>query len=67
MFMQMDNLAIITLKETQNKIIPICMPDPILSQPNSVNIIGYGGDLNQGGATGLGVRLLNQLIEENYE
>lgn len=43
----MDNLAIITLKETQNKVIPICMPDPILPQPNSVDIIGYGGDLDQ--------------------
>ena len=27
----------------------------------------YGGSLNPGGATGFGVRLLNQLIEENYE
>ena len=27
----------------------------------------YGGSLNSGGATGFGVRLLNQLIEENYE
>ncbi len=27
----------------------------------------YGGVLNSGGATGFGVRLLNQLIEENYE
>ena len=27
----------------------------------------YGGALNSGGATGFGVRLLNQLIEENYE
>ena len=27
----------------------------------------YGGALNPGGATGFGVRLLNQLIEENYE
>jgi len=27
----------------------------------------YGGALNSGGATGYGVRLLNQLIEENYE
>jgi len=27
----------------------------------------YGGALNAGGATGFGVRLLNQLIEENYE
>ena len=27
----------------------------------------YGGALNTGGATGFGVRLLNQLIEENYE
>jgi leucyl aminopeptidase len=27
----------------------------------------YGGALNPGGATGYGVRLLNQLIEDNYE
>jgi len=27
----------------------------------------YGGALNSGGATGYGVRLLNQLIEEHYE
>ena len=27
----------------------------------------YGGALNLGGATGYGVRLLNQLIEDNYE
>ena len=27
----------------------------------------YGGALNSGGATGFGVRLLNQLVEENYE
>ncbi len=27
----------------------------------------YGGALNSGGATGFGVRLLNQLIEEHYE
>ena len=27
----------------------------------------YGGSLNSGGATGFGVRLLNQLIEKNYE
>jgi len=27
----------------------------------------YGGALNSGGATGYGVRLLNELIEENYE
>ena len=27
----------------------------------------YGGALNSSGATGYGVRLLNQLIEENYE
>jgi len=27
----------------------------------------YGGALNSGGATGFGVRLLHQLIEENYE
>ena len=27
----------------------------------------YGGALNSDGATGFGVRLLNQLIEENYE
>ena len=27
----------------------------------------YGGALNPGGATGFGIRLLNQLIEENYE
>ena len=27
----------------------------------------YGGALNSGGATGFGVRLLNQLIEEQYE
>ena len=27
----------------------------------------YGGALNSGGATGFGVRLLNQLIDENYE
>ena len=27
----------------------------------------YGGALNSGGATGFGVRLLNKLIEENYE
>ena len=27
----------------------------------------YGGSLNAGGATGYGVRLLNQLIEEHYE
>jgi leucyl aminopeptidase len=27
----------------------------------------YGGALNSGGATGFGVRLLNRLIEENYE
>ena len=27
----------------------------------------YGGALNSGGATGFGIRLLNQLIEENYE
>ena len=27
----------------------------------------YGGALNSGGATGFGVRLLNQLIEESYE
>ena len=27
----------------------------------------YGGALNPGGATGFGVRLLNKMIEENYE
>jgi leucyl aminopeptidase len=27
----------------------------------------YGGALNSGGATGFGIRLLNQLIEEHYE
>jgi leucyl aminopeptidase len=27
----------------------------------------YGGALNSGGATGFGVKLLNKLIEENYE
>ncbi len=27
----------------------------------------YGGALNSGGATGFGVRLLNKLIEDNYE
>ncbi len=27
----------------------------------------YGGALNSGGATGFGVRLLNQLVEKNYE
>ena len=27
----------------------------------------YGGALNSGGATGFGVRLLNQVIEDNYE
>ena len=27
----------------------------------------YGGALNSAGATGFGVRLLNELIEENYE
>jgi len=27
----------------------------------------YGGALNSGGATGFGVRLLNQLVEEHYE
>ena len=27
----------------------------------------YGGALNSGGATGYGIRLLNQLIEDNYE
>jgi len=27
----------------------------------------YGGALNNGGATGYGVKLLNQLIEDNYE
>ena len=27
----------------------------------------YGGALNSGGATGFGVRLLNQLVEEDYE
>jgi len=27
----------------------------------------YGGSLNSGGATGFGVRLLNQLVEDNYE
>ena len=27
----------------------------------------YGGALNSGGATGFGVRLLNQFVEENYE
>jgi len=27
----------------------------------------YGGALNSSGATGFGVRLQNQLIEENYE
>ena len=27
----------------------------------------YGGSLNSGGATGFGVRLLNKLLEENYE
>ena len=27
----------------------------------------YGEALNSGGATGFGVRLLNQLIEDNYE
>ena len=27
----------------------------------------YGGALNSGGATGFGVRLLNKLVEENYE
>jgi leucyl aminopeptidase len=27
----------------------------------------YGGALNSGGATGYGLRLLNQLIEDNYE
>ena len=27
----------------------------------------YGGSLNSGGATGFGVRLLNELVEESYE
>ena len=27
----------------------------------------YGGSLNSGGATGFGVRLLNELVEKNYE
>ena len=27
----------------------------------------YGGALNSGGATGFGVRLLNQLVEKDYE
>ena len=27
----------------------------------------YGGALNSGGATGYGVRLLNKLVEDNYE
>ena len=27
----------------------------------------YGGSLNSGGATGFGVRLLNKLLEDNYE
>ena len=27
----------------------------------------YGGALHSGGATGYGVRLLNKLIEDNYE
>ena len=27
----------------------------------------YGGALNSGGATGFGVRLLNELIQHNYE
>ena len=27
----------------------------------------YGGSLNAGGATGFGVRLLNELVEKNYE
>jgi leucyl aminopeptidase len=27
----------------------------------------YGGALNSGGATGYGVRLLNKLIEDDYE
>jgi leucyl aminopeptidase len=27
----------------------------------------YGGALNSGGATGFGIRLLNEVIEENYE
>ena len=27
----------------------------------------YGGSLNSGGATGFGVRILNKLIEDNYE
>ena len=27
----------------------------------------YGGALNSGGATGFGVRLLSQMIEDNYE
>ena len=27
----------------------------------------YGGALNSGGATGFGIRLLNQVIEDNYE
>ena len=27
----------------------------------------YGGALNSGGATAYGVRLLNKLIEDNYE
>ncbi len=27
----------------------------------------YGGALNSGGATGFGVRILNKLVEENYE
>ena len=27
----------------------------------------YGGALNSGGATGFGVRLLNQLVQDNYE
>ena len=27
----------------------------------------YGGALNSGGATGFGVRLLNELVEQNYE
>jgi len=27
----------------------------------------YGGALNSGGATSYGVRLLNKLIEDNYE
>ena len=27
----------------------------------------YGGALNSSGATGYGVRLLNKLVEDNYE